>query len=720
MELTANADTVVESSEKEEEKPHPLMRLREDVQIMPGTRSWNGEPTWTLADPLRNRFFQISDADMRLLRYWEKGTAEAVTSAVSEQEGVTASVEEVVDFQEFLLASELLDAGIKPLRDRIAKASKAREQTLFQHFLHKYLFFRMPLVRPDRFLDWLYPHVRFLFQSWVPKLTIMMGLLGIFLVLQNWERFAGGFPWLMTPSGMIVFGITLIIVKILHELGHALMCKHFGLRVPTMGVAFIVMWPVLYTDASEAWRLTSRRQRALIGAAGVMVELSLAAYAMVAWFLLPDGMLRGVAFTIATTTWIMSAVVNLNPLMRFDGYYFLSDIVNIPNLQDRSFVVAKWRLRQWLFNIDAPAPENYPNRTLFWMVVYAWAILIYRFFLFLGIAVLVYYLFFKALGIFLFMVEITFFIAKPIWNEIKHWRELAPNASLPRKRLYIGLGLVLLFLLVFPWRSNVSLPAILSSQQHMRMYLPVEARLLEIDVKDGAMVKKGDVLMRLTSPSLEHELQLVQNDVSRLEGMLAGFSVDEELFRNRLVLEQELGRVRAQQFALQKELEQLTVKAPFDGQVRDMEPDNVPGRWLGEASHLLTVVASGKAEVLAWVTEQDHDRIQKGASGYFWSEVSHGPLAVPVQVVAVDTSAVKSLDPPFQSATFGGEIVVNEGQNGEMTPRQALYRVRLVVDEDIDLTQRWRGNVVVEGERRSGLLQGATWLMGALIRESGL
>jgi putative peptide zinc metalloprotease protein len=192
------------------------------------------------------------------------------------------------------------------------------------------------------------------------------------------------------------------------------------------------------------------------------------------------------------------------------------------------------------------------------------------------------------------------------------------------------------------------------------------------------------------------------------------------LFRNRLVLEQELGRVRAQQWALQKALELLTVKAPFDGQVRDIKEDNVPGRWLGEASHLLTVVASGKAEVLAWVTEQDHDRIQKGAAGHFWSEVSHGPLAVPVRVVAVDTSAVKSLDPPFQAAEFGGEIVVSEGAGGDMQPRQALYRVRLATDDTMALTQRWRGYVTVEGERRSWLLQGITWLMGALIRESGL
>jgi putative peptide zinc metalloprotease protein len=252
------------------------------------------------------------------------------------------------------------------------------------------------------------------------------------------------------------------------------------------------------------------------------------------------------------------------------------------------------------------------------------------------------------------------------------------------------------------------------------MYLPVDAQLVEVAVKSGDNVQQGQVLMRLVSPALEQQSRLTENDIHRLEGMLAGFSVNEELFRNRLVLEQELARAMTQRLALEREQAMLTVKAPFAGQVRDIDAEMLPGRWLGEASHLVTVVAPHKAEVLAWVTEQDKERIRAGAHGHFWAEVSHGPLGVPVTVTAVDASAIRTLDPPFQAAEFGGEIVVNEGHNGELQPRQALYRVRLAVDESNEVTQRWRGHVRVEGERRSWLGQALTWVLGALIRESGL
>lgn len=705
--------------EQEASEDLALYPIRQDVRLMPGTRAWNGEPTWTLTDPIRNRFFQISDADMRLLQHWQLGSQSLLIERLAEA-GVAVTPDEVEDFQQFLLSSELVDTQALPLRVRLTQMHNARSQTIWQQLLHKYLFFRVPLVRPDRFLDALYPRVRFLFQPWVPRLAMIMGMLGIFLVIQNWERFAGGFSWLVTPAGLLVFGLTLAAVKVLHELGHALMCKHFGLRVPTMGVAFLVMWPVLYTDASESWRLTSRRQRALIGAAGVMTELMLAAFAMVLWFFLPDGLLRGVAFTVATTTWVLSVIVNLNPLMRFDGYYFLSDLVNIPNLQDRSFVVAKWRLRQWLFNATIPAPESFSPRILFWMLVYAWAILIYRFFLFLGIAVLVYYLFFKALGIFLFLVEISWFIVRPIWNEIKHWRELYPGASLPRRRLYQGLALVLLLLLAFPWRSSVELPALLSAQQHARMYLPVNARVQTVNVRDGALVKQGDVLMQLESPELAFQLQLITAEVTRLENLLAGVSVNEDLYRDRLVLEQELAKANTLRHGLERELDMLTVRAPFAGQVRDLEPDLMVGQWLGATQHLLTVIPASGAEVVAWVTEQDRDRIQQNATGYFWSEVARGPLGVSVQVQGVDTSAVRTLEPPFHAAEFGGDIVVSHQAKDAWVPRQALYKVRLKVQGDEVASQRWRGHVVVEGKRRSLLASGATWLLGALIRESGL
>lgn len=703
-------------------EPRRLLPLREDVRLMPGTRTWSGEPTWTLADPVRNRFFQLGDHDVMLLRYWQAGTAEALVEAVAAGEGVTVTVEEVTALQDFLLSSELLDSAPAPLRQRLLQVHRSREQTLLQQLLHKYLFFRVPLVRPDRFLDALYPRLRFLFQPWFPRVTALVGLLGIVLMVQSSERVAGGFSWFLTPLGMLVFAATLVGVKLFHELGHALACKHYGLRVPTMGVAFLVLWPVMYTDASDGWRLVSRWQRARIAAAGVMTELMLASYAMVAWFFLPDGIARSIALAVATTTWVLSIAVNLNPLMRFDGYYFFSDLINVPNLQDRSFALARWRLRRWLFGLDEPAPEHFPRRLANLLTGYAWMVGIYRFFLFLGIAVLVYFLFFKALGVVLFMVEIWWFIARPVWNEVRHWRALAPQASLPRRGLFGALGVLLLLALAFPWQSSVELPALLSAKRHARFFAPADARLQALHVHDGSIVAAGQPLLEMDSPALALDVRQAASEVHEVEGLLARAAMDATLYQNRLVLEQELVRAVARLEGLQAQQARLAVSAPFAGMVRDLAEDVAPGQWRSADSHLLTLVDPAALEVVAWVSEGDRDRVLPGAEAVFRAEGSRGPQHLRLRVEAVERAAVRNLDPPYHASLFGGDIPVHHNSaEGSLQPDQALYRVRLSVpaEEGLPGMQRWRGHVLVEGERRSLLVAGVRRVLGVLIRESG-
>ncbi len=201
-------------------------------------------------------------------------------------------------------------------------------------------------------------------------------------------------------------------MKAIHELGHALMATRYGVKVPSMGVALMVLAPFLYSDVSDAWRLASRRQRLAIDWAGILAELMLASVALTAWVFLPDGMLKTIAFVTATTSLVMSLVLNLNPFMRFDGYYILADWTGIPNLQTRAIVVGRWLMREVLFGLGAQPPEPFSRRALVILALYAYAIWIYRFFLFLGIALLVYHATFKVLGIILFLIEIGWFIAR--------------------------------------------------------------------------------------------------------------------------------------------------------------------------------------------------------------------------------------------------------------------------------------------------------------------
>lgn len=690
---------------------------------MRGPRNWRGEPTWTLHDPLRHRFIQIVERDFYLLTAWRRGVAQAVLDQASVESGDHYDLDELEGLLDFLAREELLSADSMGLRTRLVKLDAQRRQSLFQTLLHKYLFFRLPLVRPDALLDRLYVHARVLMQPWFIGLSLLLGAIGLIAIIRNWSMFINSFSFLFSVSGMVVFVVTLACVKILHELGHALMCKHFGLQVPTMGIAFLVMWPVLYTDATDSWRLDSRHKRAAIAAAGVGVELLLACYAMLFWVILPDGVARSVAFVVATTAWITSALVNLNPLMRFDGYYFLSDMINVPNLQDRSIALARWQLRGWLFGAGEPCPDDLPPRLLRGVMVYAWALLIYRFFLFLGIAFLVYHFFFKALGIFLFLVEIWWFIGRPIYRELKEWPEYLQETSSRRKRLaLVGLGLLLLILL-FPWRTDIHAPAVLSASRQLAVYSSQPAQVAELLVRDRQRVEQGELLLRLHSPDLEQALVMAGHEVSRLQALLAQADTSDRLISERLVLGQRLAQALAEQAGLRRQLAQLEIHASFSGVVRDLDPTLRQGRWLGTTDRLMTLIDTSEPVVMAWVSESDLDMISAGAAGRFYSEQVSGPQALEITVERISSAATAQLDSPYQASVYGGDVPVKPIQGGALYPAQAYFQLYGHLNSDAGFAEgvdkRQRGTLYVEGRRRSMLVSAGTWLLAALVRESG-
>lgn len=248
----------------------------------------------------------------------------------------------------------------------------------------------------------------------------------------------------------------------MHEFGHALTAYRYGCNVPQMGLAFLLLWPLLYTDTSETWKLTSRRQRFAVGASGIAAELMLAVFATLAWTILPDGSVRAAAFVLPTSTWILTIAINASPFTRFDGYFLLADWLNLPNLHERSFAFARWWLRETLFGLGDAPPEDFAPARRRWLILLALFTWLYRLVLFVGIALLLGHFVFKALGIVLMVVELGFFVALPILREIGVWWSRRGDIGLNLRSLrtvclLLGLGL---FIFV-PWRDTVSLPAVL-------------------------------------------------------------------------------------------------------------------------------------------------------------------------------------------------------------------------------------------------------------------
>lgn len=700
-------------------RPVPLPPLREELLLHQGPPDHHGNPRWTLEDPARNRFFQIGWAEMEMLARWGLGEANAIAQAVSAATTLEIELEDVTGFARFLAAANLLQARGPDALSKLAEQARAGHMGWAKWMLKNYLFVRVPLVRPDPWLERALPHVRFVFSQAFLWVTLLAGLTGLLLVGRQWDVFRATFLHFFTLEGAALAGLTLFATKVLHELGHAFTAKRHGARVSSMGVALLVMFPVLYTDTSGAWKLRGRRQRLEIGAAGMAAELALACYATLAWSFLPDGPLRSAAFMLATTTWLLTLAVNLNPFMRFDGYFLLSDALDMANLQDRSFALARWHLRETLFGLKEDAPEELPARLRRFLILYAYGVWIYRFFLFLGIALLVYHYFFKLLGLFLFAVEIVWFIGLPIWRELREWAKRRTGLRVNPATLRTGLlALLAVGLLLLPWGGTVRAPALLRAGQQAMLYAPTGAHLLSL-VEPGQRVTAGQALFELADPDLDHRLASVERELARLRWQNSFLVLDRASAASLRTVRQDYAAAQEKHAALLLERARLTIRAPFDGLVADRANPLAAGEWVAAGEWLGTLTASGPAQVEAYVDERDLERLTAGSEATFLAEAG-GWDKVSLRLDSLATTATTRLQnvPELASTQGGGIAALPDPRHGPV-PEKAVYRVLLTATGGEGLPMALRGQVHIEAERQSPAMRLLTSAMAVLRREAG-
>ncbi|MDN6873847.1 biotin/lipoyl-binding protein [Pseudomonas citronellolis] len=695
-----------------------LPALRPDLSLSPAAAGFDGSPQWTLADPLRGRYFKLGAAAVRLLRHWSLGDPRRVLEAANAETGGPLGEAELEELLRFLRGHDLIAAVDAEQRASYGAKAGALRQSLWRRVLHQYLFFRVPLWRPDVFLNRAWPllarHGGWLLRWGLP---LVLGL-GVFLVARDWERFIATFPHLFSFGGALAFGVALTFAKLCHEFGHAFMAKRAGCRVQSMGVAFMVLLPMFYTDVSDAWRVNDRRSRLLIGAGGVLAELVLAVLALLAWSLLPDGPLRTSAFMLASATWITTLAINLNPFMRFDGYFLLSDLWGVENLQARAFALCRWRLREALFGYGEPAPEPWSPSMARRLLVWGYGSWLWRAVLFFGIALAVYHLFFKVLGIFLMLVELVWFLGLPIWKELHEWWRRRDQAALG-KVLLSGAGLLaVLALLVLPWRSSVEVPALLEAVRTNALHAPVAARLKQSYVKDGQAVAQGDLLLELESPDLDSRQAIARHKIDILQLQLRRQSGRSETAADAGILEQQLAEAVAEYRGFAAQRERLQLRAPQAGVVRDLLPDLEPGRWLKPADTLVRVVEPG-LRLRGYLAEDDLWRVAAGADGRFIADDPARP-ALAVRLDSVDANGVAFLELEALSSDHQGPIAVRRDAQQRAEPVQAQYGVRLsLLDAPQAPAQPLRGVVVLDGRGQSVL--GYAWrrLAALGVRESG-
>ena len=700
-----------------------LPALRQDLALHDGPPSVDGSPTWTLHDPAANRFYELRWPAFEVLSRWSLGSVAQVLAAVRRETTLRIGEAEMDGLLQMLARNHLLLAHGPQDTERLQRALDAQRVGPARWLLKNYLFFRLPLVRP---MPWLQRGAPFVAWAYAPAFwaaVLATALLGLALASRRWDGFTHTFAAYASWSGALAIAVALSFAKVLHELGHAFTAHRHGCRVPTMGVAFLVMWPVLYTDTNEAWKLPSRRQRLAIGAAGMLSELALAALATLLWALLPEspgwGPVRAAAFLLATTTWLVTLAINASPFMRFDGYFLLSDALNLPNLHERAFALGRWWLRERLFGLGEPVPEVQPAGRQAFLVAFAFATWVYRLVLFTGIALLVYHLFFKALGLLMMAVELGWFIAMPMARELRQWwaRRGLLRWNRATRRLALLLGATAIVLL-WPWQAGVHAPAVLGARQAQGLYAPSAARVLSALPPVGQVVRAGESLLRLQSPDLDARLALAQAREQQLQWQLARQPFDARLMEAGPALRKHWEAAREEVDGLQRELQRLDLKMPFDGRVVESSEEVTAGSWVRSGEKLLQVLAPQGGKVEAFVDESELQRLQAGSPGVF---VPSTPERSRVQCArsVVDAVQLGQLDTPALASLYGGGIPAQRHHDGRVVPLQPTFRVRL---EGCDLAEapasEFIGVAVLAGERRSLVVQGWQRLAALWQREA--
>ena len=692
----------------------PLPALRQELRLERDKL----RNRWLLHDPIRGRFHAIGQIAFAALSRWQPIPPDAFLEHLKKADpSLDFTTDDLKHLTEFLLSEKLLDQKGAQDTERLANHQAAMRKPWHEQLIHKYLFFRIPLWNPQSFLDRTGSAISYWLRPTLFKIIACFGLVGLYFAARQWGSFVSTFLYFFTPQGFAFYGVSLVILKIFHELGHAYAARHFGARVPIIGVAFLVMFPILYTDTTDVWRVQDKRSRTLINGAGITVELCIAAISLFLWAFLPDGIFRSIAFFAATTSWIMSLFVNLNPWMRFDGYYLISDLLGVENLQKRGFEVGRWVMRNILFGLREPLSENYPRKAMIGMTTYAWSTWVYRFFLFLGIAVLVHHIFPKAIGIVLFTVEIAMFIALPFWREIKHWwSQRMSILSHTRGRITMAVSTIALLAFILPWPSTVSAPALIRPANDTQLFPPIAAKVQTIHARNGQVVKKGDILLTLKSPALEHAKSIARLELEIAEARWAQRAASLEDRQLGDLLRDELDQKREALNSVTRELDRLTLRAPHDGVVSDLPDSILPGLQVQVPAALLRVSDPQQVELVALPSERHADRLKLGNDFIFISDQSGRPERKG-RLSELSPTADIYVTEPVLTVVGGGSIAVMEDEQGRAVADIPVFKVSGLLQGETMLREE-RGVVRIDAKPRSAAR--AVWnsTAGILLRET--
>lgn len=584
-------------------------QLRPSVDIR--RQQYRGELWYVVRDNLTNAFYRIRPGARRFLLHLtgRLTVEEAWRRCLREDPAGAPGQSEIIQLLAQLHHASLLQSDLPPDSRRLFERLRQHQQAKVRNALSSVLFLRIPLWNPNRFLQKFAAVARPVFTRAGFAVWALVLLWALKVAIDRRELLLDHSQQVLAPGNLGLLFAAFFVTKLLHEFGHAFACRVFGGEVHSMGIMLLVFSPIPYVDVTSSWAFRERWRRVWVGAAGMYVELFIASLAVFVWARTGSGMLNSLAYNIIFVASVSTLVFNLNPLLRFDGYYILSDLTDAPNLQMRGRTqVCSWAER-YLFGLKQVATPAATRGEAAYLGLFGITSSIYRIIVF---ALIILFVADKFFGLGLIAAVIGGF-ALFILPVVQYVRYLAREPRLFRHRtravaVTAGvLAVVLGFLAFFPWPNHTYAPGMLQAREEARILTGTDGYIAGAPADSGRPVAAGDLLFRMISPELEFRIAAatarvrqvrLQENVAREQGG-GGIRV---LQRRRESAEAELAE-------LQRRNRDLEIRAPMAGvwvspRARDLVGEVAArGRFVGQ------VIQPAVFEFVAVVPQEDSARL---------------------------------------------------------------------------------------------------------------
>ena len=657
-------------------------RLRSHVRV--NRHEYRGERWYVLADRISRRAHRLNPAAYFVVGLLNgRRRMQEVWDAAVERFGDDAPTQdEAIRLLGQLHAADLLQCDLSPDVDELLRRSQRIAQRTWIGRVLSPLAIRFPLLDPDRLLE-----------RWLPWYQPLFGPAGalLWLVVVGWGAFAASQHWgeltqdlghrVLEPHNLLIIGLVFPVIKALHEFGHACAVKAWGGEVHEMGIMLLVLMPVPYVDASSANAFPEKRRRVVVGAAGMLVELFVASIALFLWLEMQPGLARAVLFNVMLIAGVSTVLFNANPLLRFDGYYILSDLVEIPNLRQRAQQYATALAQRHLFGMQLPPQEGTAGEKAL-LLVFLVSSFAYRLFITFAIALFIAGQYF-VIGVVLALWAVAAGVVLPLVMLVSY---LAFNPRLGAQRgravaVSAVLAAAILALAFFaPVSSWTNAQGVVSIPEQSMVRASADGFVARVLAQPGAVVARGEPLVEMSDPVLAARVRSFEAQALELESRYQA-ARSEQKVRAQILLDQ-LRAVEAELRRARERARDLVLRSPADGVFALSAAEDLPGRFLKQGEPIGHVVADARLTARVVVSQQSVDLVRARTEQVSVKLAERIEETIPARVLREVPRASDRLPSAALTQAGGGEAALDPRAGAEPKTMQTYFEFEVELPPD--------------------------------------